>query len=151
VVASTYLVRPLVRRLDISSFQPYFLWNLIFMCPLCTNRFSIGRRPPKKPIPSPARKMLPEYSLQHKKLNTPWPESESELYRPSDRRLSAKLEPTCEDRGCHVVSVTNPYGCNLGFLDRSRYFLFQVAPQLYSWGCYSWSFVDMCHGVTSKK
>jgi hypothetical protein len=26
------------------------------------------------------------------------------------------------DRGCHVVSVTNPYGRILGFLDRSRYF-----------------------------
>jgi hypothetical protein len=25
------------------------------------------------------------------------------------------------DRGCHVVSVTNPYGRMLGFLDRSRY------------------------------
>jgi hypothetical protein len=38
---------------------------------------------------------------------TPWSESASELYQPSDRRLSAKL-------------------------DRSRYFFFQVAPQLYS-------------------
>jgi hypothetical protein len=26
------------------------------------------------------------------------------------------------DRGCHVVSVMNPYGSILGFLDRSRYF-----------------------------
>jgi hypothetical protein len=25
-------------------------------------------------------------------------------------------------RGCHVVSVTDPYGLILGFLDRSRYF-----------------------------
>jgi hypothetical protein len=25
-------------------------------------------------------------------------------------------------RGCHVVSVTDPYGRTLGFLDRSRYF-----------------------------
>jgi hypothetical protein len=33
---------------------------------------------------------------------------------------------------CHVVSATDPYGSILGFLDRSRYFLFQVAPQLYS-------------------
>jgi hypothetical protein len=33
---------------------------------------------------------------------------------------------------CHVVSVTDPYCCILGFLDRSRYFFFQVAPQLYS-------------------
>jgi hypothetical protein len=26
------------------------------------------------------------------------------------------------DRGCHVVSVTEPHGRILGFLDRSRYF-----------------------------
>jgi hypothetical protein len=31
-----------------------------------------------------------------------------ELYRPSDRRLSAKLVPTLADRGCRVVSATNP-------------------------------------------
>jgi hypothetical protein len=62
------------------------------------------------------------------------PESESELYRPSDRRLSAKLVLTFVDRGCHVVSVTDPYGRILGFLDRSRYSFFQIAPQLYSRG-----------------
>jgi hypothetical protein len=33
-------------------------------------------------------------------------------------------------RGCQEVTVTNPYGCILGFLDRSRYYFFQVAPQL---------------------
>jgi hypothetical protein len=33
-----------------------------------------------------------------------------------------------------VVSVTDPYGRIIGFLDRSRYFFFQVAPQLYSRG-----------------
>jgi hypothetical protein len=65
------------------------------------------------------------------KKKTPWPGSASDLYRPSDRRLSRKLVPTFEGTGCHVVSVTNPYGCNLCFLDRNRYFLFQVAPQLY--------------------
>jgi hypothetical protein len=47
---------------------------------------------------------------------TQWPEFASELYRPSDRRLSAKLVPTFADRGCHVVSVTDPYGRILGFL-----------------------------------
>jgi CBS-domain-containing membrane protein len=51
-----------------------------------------------------------------------------------DRRLSAKLVPTFADRGCHVVSVTDPYGRILGFIDRSRYGFFQVAPQLYSRG-----------------
>jgi hypothetical protein len=65
---------------------------------------------------------------------TPRPESASELYRPSDRRLSAKLMLSFADRGCHVVSVTGPYGRILGFLDRSRYFSFQAAPQLYSRG-----------------
>jgi hypothetical protein len=53
---------------------------------------------------------------------TPWSESASELYRPSDRRLSAKWLPTCVDRRCHVVSVTDPSGCISRFLDRSRYF-----------------------------
>jgi hypothetical protein len=37
--------------------------------------------------------------------------------------------------GCRVVSVTDPHGSILGFLDRSRYDFFQVAPQLYSRGC----------------
>jgi hypothetical protein len=49
---------------------------------------------------------------------TLWPESVSELYRQSDRRLSAKMVPTFADRGCRVVSAAEPYGCNLGFLDR---------------------------------
>jgi hypothetical protein len=65
---------------------------------------------------------------------TPWPESASEQHRPSGRRLSAKLVPTFADRRCHMVSVTVPYGRILGFLDRNRYFFFQVAPQLYSRG-----------------
>jgi hypothetical protein len=62
---------------------------------------------------------------------TPWPESASELYRPSDHRLLAKLVPTFADRGCHVFNVTDPPGRILDFLDRSRYFFFQVASQLY--------------------
>jgi hypothetical protein len=33
-----------------------------------------------------------------------------------------------------VVSLTDPYGRILGFLDRSHYIFFQVAPQLYSRG-----------------
>jgi hypothetical protein len=43
---------------------------------------------------------------KHKLKQTPRSESASELYRPSDRRLSAKWLPTFADRGCHVVSVT---------------------------------------------
>jgi hypothetical protein len=38
------------------------------------------------------------------------------------------------DRGCPVVSATDPHGRNLGFLDRSSYFSIQVAPQLSSRG-----------------
>jgi hypothetical protein len=51
---------------------------------------------------------------------------------PTERPLSAKWLPTFADKGCHVVSVTDPYGRILDFLDRSRYFFFQVAPQLCS-------------------
>jgi hypothetical protein len=38
---------------------------------------------------------------------TLWPESASELFRPNDRRFSAKLVTTFAVRGCHVVSVTD--------------------------------------------
>jgi hypothetical protein len=38
----------------------------------------------------------------------PWSESASKLYRPSDRRFSAKQLPACADRGCRVVGVTDP-------------------------------------------
>jgi hypothetical protein len=65
---------------------------------------------------------------------TPWPESASELYQPSDSRLSAKLVPNFADVGCRVVSAMDSHGRSFGFLDRSSYFYFQVAPQLYSRG-----------------
>jgi hypothetical protein len=48
----------------------------------------------------------------------------------TDRSLSAKLVPTFADKGCCVVSTTDLYSRILGFLDRSRYYFFQVAPQL---------------------
>jgi hypothetical protein len=57
-----------------------------------------------------------------------------QLSGPSNRRLPAKLVPTFADRGCRVVSATDPHSRILGFLDRSRYYFFQVAPQLYSQG-----------------
>jgi CBS-domain-containing membrane protein len=43
----------------------------------------------------------------------------------TDRATAACRRSDCQlfaDRGCHVVSVTDPYGRMLGFLDRSRYF-----------------------------
>jgi hypothetical protein len=48
--------------------------------------------------------------------------------------LVGEVSATFADRGCHVVRVTNPYGHILAFLDQSRYFFFQLAPQLYSRG-----------------
>jgi hypothetical protein len=48
--------------------------------------------------------------------------------------MAAKLVPTFADRGYRVVSATDPHGCILSFPDRSRYYFFQVAPQLYSQG-----------------
>jgi hypothetical protein len=65
---------------------------------------------------------------------TLWPESASELYWPSDRRLSAKLAPTFAAGGCCMVSAMDSYSRILDFLDQGRYFFFQVAPQLYSRG-----------------
>jgi hypothetical protein len=44
------------------------------------------------------------------KQQTPGLQFASELYRPSDRRLPVKLVPTLVDRGCRVVSATNPHG-----------------------------------------
>jgi hypothetical protein len=52
---------------------------------------------------------------------TPWPQSASELYQPSDSHLSAKLVPTFADR-------------MLSRGQRNGYVFFQVAPQLYSRG-----------------
>jgi hypothetical protein len=57
-----------------------------------------------------------------------------ELCRPNDHRLSAKLVPTFAYRGRCVVRMTDLCGRNLDLLDRSCYFFFQVAPQLYSRG-----------------
>jgi hypothetical protein len=50
-------------------------------------------------------------------MKAQWHESASELHRPSYRRLSAKLVPTFADRGCQVVSATDPFSRILGFLD----------------------------------
>jgi hypothetical protein len=63
------------------------------------------------------------YIIKTNKKQTPWPQSTSELYRPSDRRLLAKLVPNVADRECHVVSVTDPYCRILAFLDGAATFL----------------------------
>jgi hypothetical protein len=43
----------------------------------------------------------------------------------------AKLVPNFADRGCRVDSATDPHCRILDFLDRSRYYFFQEAPQLF--------------------
>jgi hypothetical protein len=48
--------------------------------------------------------------------------------------LVGEVSANFADRGCRVVSVTDPYGRILGFLDRSRYYFFLVAPYLCSRG-----------------
>jgi hypothetical protein len=48
--------------------------------------------------------------------------------------LVGELVSTFADRECYVVSATDPPVVSLGFLDRSRYYFFQVAPQLSSRG-----------------
>jgi hypothetical protein len=50
----------------------------------------------------------------------------SELHRSSYRFLSAKLVQTFCGQRCRVASLKDPQGRILGFLDRSRYLLFQV-------------------------
>jgi hypothetical protein len=63
-------------------------------------------------------------------------------------RSTAKLVPTFADRGSHVVSTMDLQGCILASLDRSRYYFFQIAPQLYSrcWvdtipSCFLWQII----------
>jgi hypothetical protein len=48
--------------------------------------------------------------------------------------LHGEVVITFADRGCCVVSATDPPVVSLGFLDRSRYYFLQVAPQLSSRG-----------------
>jgi CBS-domain-containing membrane protein len=64
----------------------------------------------------PHRHDLHESSCVNNTIKT---KSESELYRPSNRHLLAKLVPAFVDKGCHEVSVTDPHGRILGFLDRT--------------------------------
>jgi hypothetical protein len=58
-------------------------------------------------------------------IKTPGLQSASELYRPSDRCLSAKLVPTLADRGVAWSAQRIPTVVNFGFLDRSPYFPFK--------------------------
>jgi hypothetical protein len=85
------------------------------------------------------RIMSPSECDMHYLLNvnkkTPWSESTSKLYRPSDRRLPAKLVPTFA-HGCHVGQhdgSPRPYSRNS--TPEPLHFL-SSTPQLYSRGCW---------------
>jgi hypothetical protein len=59
-------------------------------------------------------------SLGHLKLHDLSPRANY-----TDRETAACQRSDCQlfaDRECHVVSVTDPYGRILGFIDRSLYF-----------------------------
>jgi hypothetical protein len=101
------------------------------MCVGCASQLT--HRPTETNVCLYAFSEMHFHCVQYKK-KTPWPKSASELYRQNNCLLSAKLVPTFANRGCHVVSVTDPYGRILGFLARRRYFFLQVASQLYSRG-----------------
>jgi hypothetical protein len=62
------------------------------------------------------------FLFRNKQKLTPWPEFASELYRPSDSRFSAKLVTNFEDRGCIVVSVTDPYGILVSMRFKNYYY-----------------------------
>jgi hypothetical protein len=74
------------------------------------------------------------FTQQTTRKQTPWPESARELYRPSDRRLSAKLLPTFADIGVSRSQHLDPLRPNSRFSRPSRYLFFQLAPQFYSRG-----------------
>jgi hypothetical protein len=65
------------------------------------------------------------------KNGTQWQQFVNDLYQPNERHLSTKIVSTFADRGNCVVSTTDPHSRIIGFLDRSRYYFFQVA-HLYS-------------------
>jgi hypothetical protein len=52
----------------------------------------------------------PSENVQIKIVKNSVLSSASELYRPSNRRLSMKLVPTLADTECRVVSATNLHG-----------------------------------------
>jgi hypothetical protein len=81
------------------------------------HHFTWGR----KQIQFSKRRSL-EPSLNQWQTKTPCLKAASELYRPSDRRLSAKLVPDLLMEGATWSMWRIPYGRILGFLDWSRHF-----------------------------
>jgi hypothetical protein len=120
------LVTPLLNTLNFQapSFQTHPL-------SISSRFFSVLRYQKATRVPT-QRKILTRKLRASVSLNTNSVALVPERTIPTDRRLSVKLVPTFADRGCRVVRATDPQSRILGFLDRSRYCFFQVAPQLYS-------------------
>jgi hypothetical protein len=55
------------------------------------------------------------FSTRYRHKNSVALVRERKLYRLRDRRFSEKLVTILADRGCHVVSATDPHGPILGF------------------------------------
>jgi hypothetical protein len=76
---------------------PSSVTSPIHVCFLLTSRCGLVVSAPAGYSGGPGTEYV--IAVAHKKQKkTPWPESASELYRPSDRRLSVKLVPTFADR-----------------------------------------------------
>jgi hypothetical protein len=69
--------------------------------------------------------LFPSLSVLHKrtKLNS--------VTGVRERTIPTERPPLVSEVSANFWGVTDPYGRILGFLDRSHYFFFQVAPQLY--------------------
>jgi hypothetical protein len=67
-------------------------------------------------------------------INPPRPLVANELYRPTASTCRRSYYQLLLVDGFRVVSATGPTVVKLGFLDRTRYFFLQVAPQLSSRG-----------------
>jgi hypothetical protein len=79
---------------------------------------------------------------------TPWPQSASELYRPSDRSLSTKLVPTFVDRRCRVVSgriSTAVFSVWYILILSSHLRLGHTSPQSYA--CFGLSYQSQVPGI----
>jgi hypothetical protein len=132
---STRWVRfPVGSRIFTSSYRPNWLWDppnllskgndkilncrggsLTFDLMLDTSLHNIT-----VPHNSWQTGFLQDYIIIFIIIIIPWPKSASELYRPSDRRLSAKSVPTFAVRECRVVSATDPYGSIFHFISPDR-------------------------------
>jgi hypothetical protein len=83
------------------------------------------------PLAKKATSNAPLHKAKKTKLRGLSPQAN--YYRPSDRRLTAKLVPPLRVEGVAWSAQRIPTAVNLGFLTRSRYFFIQVAPQMFTW------------------